>query len=353
MFVLRFTMSSIHAGSFFWRGLILFGIQLTLQVAAEAGQTVLIHYVNETSPVGQEAADYAEAIENFKRVGTDHAQRIAKNLEREPANFRTAMDAERALLIERLTPKPVSIPVCCFDNGMARNRYFEVLHTGSAEAEQVSFDIPVFENERLAANPLSTPVGLHSCLAAVTKRFPTDSCNFILVVKSHGSIDFSMSIQFPRLRELTQFENVVKALEKPNELSAVTPLGTTKEQFFAVLADAGKQLKMQFKAVVLESCDGVLDHQTTQSLPRNIETFYASGNRKLEFQSIDYDQMLRGLRTSDEFVDQLDVTLSKSFVRMSHRRTTWLWLVFGIALLVLTSGIVKRIRTNSISGRIE
>lgn len=77
-----------------------------------------------------------------------------------------------------------------------------------------------------------------------------------------------------------------------------------------------------------------------QQLPLNVQLFYSSGERNLQYSTLDYQTLLDEVRVGKTFANALDEFLEPRFLaifRPSRQRSYWVWLWF---LPVLIYGVV-------------
>jgi hypothetical protein len=235
-----------------------------------------------------------------------------------------------------------------FTNRGVRSGRFWILRPGAGRVENVAMDAPRYDNLILASNPLTTAESLARCLHEVVRRFPADRHQYVLVAKSHGSEVLALT---PRLvvRSDDVSREAFLTFANATEPVASAPawakrLGTTREAFFAVLADAGQTAGMRFPLVFVESCQGVLDSELKLQLPRNVGRFYTTGWELARYRNVDYAAVFQRCEQGASLAAALEEQLAAKYpgITRSSFWQPWHFAIFSAPFLAWSVWIVAR-----------
>ncbi|MEZ5943248.1 MAG: hypothetical protein R3C18_17785 [Planctomycetaceae bacterium] len=313
---------------------------------------VLIYYANETAPVDLELENYQTFAKWLSEMDTEKTRKMARALLADAEEFPAAVDREIETLQEATRSGAINLPVMIFTNRLARQNLCQVLRPGQAP-QDVSFEIRKTGLLVEDGNPLCRREALEQAVALAAELFPPKEHEFVLITKSHGSATQALTVRLQRdFREFSR-EKLEALLEAP-ETEVPVLMGVTKPELFDVLAKAGHQQGMEFRAVFIESCRGTFDVSTMQQFPENIQQLFASGDRFLEYQTLDYPQLVQTVAESDRFSTALKQQLGDKYlaIRRDSSSTSWqTWLWFLPAALF--AGLWARSRVRPVSDASE
>lgn len=297
-------------------------------------QIVFVHYANDTAPNGKDAENHRVTIKRLESINHNKAAGIAKNLREEPALMAAAILDDRTILREQLC-KRLGVPLCEFDNAAARSGQFRIWESAETEPRIGKFSVPETGDYIFDENPLATAAGLRSALRGVAKRFPPQSHHFVLLTQSHGSQELAFTVKLARKHENISVEDFEKLFSGTAVNYGLPTVGVTKSDYFQVLRDAGKEQEMVFAAVILESCKGTIEAPLASELPVNVQLFFASGNRSLDFGSLPWRQIMNATQSPDQLVPAIDQYLAPNFLRIERvqRLPVWLWVLPLVSVL--------------------
>lgn len=321
------------------------GLAVTIAVMqSAAADEILIYYANENRPVGLELENYNTFNAWLREIDTAKSRKLADGLMSDRVAFPAAVDEEIQLVrnVETGVSQP---PAIVFTNELARDgRCLRISSSGIATEER--FDVDSTGDLLGDGNPLCRGEVLAAALRRTASLYAPSRHQFILITKSHGSPDFALTVRLARdFRDFTR-EKVEAMLEDPSQSEAPS-FGISKPQYFDILARAGTELGMRFRLVFVESCRGTIAPETISKFPSNIEALFASGDRSLNYQTLDYNALLTtardGSTLSAAIHEQLDgkyLAISRSSPPSLRRRLAW----FLPALLLLFAYIAKMSR---------
>lgn len=301
------------------------------QLAAATPTDVLIYYANESSPTGPDAENYRTIIAWLDSSELAKAQAIAGGLKNEAALFGGAVAEERQALESQAPHCQPPLPVLIFTNRLAQQGMFRLYRPGRDE-EFTTSSIQRLTNENyiVESNPLSQGEMLKRALAAAAEHFDPRQYRFILVTKSHGGTNLALTVRLARRHEEITREQLLAGLRDGTSAVAAAEIGTSKEEFFAILRRAGEQQGMEFSLVFIEACQGTFEQPLAQQLPPNVRLLYASGNRYLQYQSLDYPRLLDRLDAQHSLSKILDEELTPRYLALYRAPeappTAWRWL---------------------------
>ena len=320
----------------FWRGFLccLALISAIEQSTCSAQQLVFIHYTNETDPAGKDAENHRITIERLEQIGHDKASRIADNLRNEPQLMGDAISLDRELLREHL--RGLSVILVEVDNRATREGFFRYWLPNETDARTVSFQVANTGDYIFDENPLATADGFRATLDAISKTFPPENHQFVLVTLSHGSSDLALTVKLARKHQEITMEEF-KAMFSGDAIDYPLPdVGVTKSEYFDVLAEVGDEFGMRFPLVILESCQGVMDAPLAREMPKNVDLFFSSGHRNLEFRSLPLAEIFALTKSAEDLVPAMDKELSREFLRIERVKSWpfWIW-CFPLVLVLL------------------
>lgn len=292
------------------------------QLLADERREVFIYYANENAPDEREAANYQTITGWLRSEGVAELDELADSLERDTSGFPAAVDEDIRVLQRRVSQSAQAPAAVVFTNRGVRAGKYWIVFPGKADIEEAPIEPPQYEHLVLASNPLTTAESLARCLREVGRRFPAKQHQFVLFTKSHGTEELAMT---PRLvvraddvdrDELIRFALAAEG-QQPTPAWAKR-LGITREEYFAVLDDAGREMGMQFPLVSVVSCKGVLDQDLKIRLPANVHRFYATGNEQTKYRNLDFEAIFDRCQQGVSLADAMEEQLAKKFPGIKH-----------------------------------
>lgn len=297
---------------------------------------VLIFYANETSPSGLESTNYETFITWLHQIDTEKSRTIARALERDASDFPEAVAAEVTVISDAILEGRINSSLVLFTNELARQGKFLVV-SPTAGSRQESIEISPTSSLVLTGNPLSRSEVLETALTRVSEVFPADEYEYVLITKSHGSLEFALT---PRLHRDFRDWNLEKLRQSlgDDQPELLETFGITKQELFAAIERAGQLHHMTFKLIFIESCRGVFDSTTIERFPSNVERLYASGDRYLQYQTLDYELAVDEARELGSLREPIDRQLRTKYLaifRSPSRTSYWSWAWFMPLLVAL------------------
>jgi hypothetical protein len=320
-------------------------------VARLHAHEVFIYYANETSPDKASAANYSVIGEWLKSSGSAKALEISDQLERDQREFPAVMEREISALEIGLPHAQPRLRAMIFTNRLVRSGYYRVLNDGVNGFVEAEFRILPHRNYILNCNPLSRPDVFRLVMEEVAHRFDPQTHEFVLITKSHGNRDKAMVPRLVVRHEETNREEILAVAngelgdDQLPEWSG--SMGVTKNEYFSILADAGREHGMHFSLVVMESCHGDINDELTQELPQNVGRLYNSGPRGAEYSNLNYDDLLSRYDTSHSIAELISDTLTNRFQTLHHKRHPFPYfaLVFFVPFVAWIAWfIIRRVR---------
>ncbi len=314
---------------------------------------VFIWYVNATDLDDTEWRNWDTIIAWLRSSDNTKCRKIAGQLENDREKFPAAVNQEMAVLRERLPRYGVEIGAALFTNRSVRQGKYLLLPKGHRQFCESSITVPDTDQPLLAKNPMSRPEVLALCLRETAKRFDPAHHDFILFTKSHGNPKMAMT---PRLwvrpEEANRKEVIAVAsgelAEDKRPAWSRRRFGITKDEFFGIVAQAGREEGMQFSLVFMEACDGVLGENVSVRPPENIRRLYMTGTEHTKFQNFDYAASLVPQTPPVPLSQCLDAILAPKYpvlVRGSSQGFPWQLFLYWLPLVVLLSWLtVRRVR---------
>jgi len=291
--------------------------------AAAQKAEVFIYYANENSPDETELANYRTIIEWLRTSSTELAQDTADSLERDVRLFSAAVDLETET-IRRMFPKSeTQADAVIFTNRLVREGKYLVFRRGDRKFREVKIEPPRFENYIVTSNPLCDPEVFARMLHEVAQQFNPAERRFVLVTKSHGSKLMSLTPRLAVRFQETSRDEILAVVErripKDRTPSWVGKLGTKKETYLAVLANAGRLDGMKFRLVCMESCDGGMSDELKAQLPENVERLCVIDKYSANYINLLYGDILQQDFATATLADVVNRFLSSKFTVIAHK----------------------------------
>ncbi|MDZ4820629.1 MAG: hypothetical protein SGJ20_16820 [Planctomycetota bacterium] len=325
--------------------LFLWSMTLPTVVSAASPTDVLIYYANEASPNEQEAENYRVMIEWLESSGLEKGLKIAHGFKNEAPLFGGAVATEQKAMEEGALRCQPPLPVMVFTNRLAQQGTYRVFRPGRDEAF-VTLPIQKIESDNyiITSNPLSQAVILDRALSAAATQFDPKQHRFVLITKSHGGKDLALTVRLARRHEEISREQLIEGLQNPTATVAPAVVGTSKEEYFDCLQKAGEQYGMQFSLVFVEACQGTFELPMIQKLPQNVTLLYSSGDRFLQYQTLNYPELFSRVSKTRSFSAVLDDELKPKYLALYRAPNTpsyWSWLGFGAVGIWLLWMVVR------------
>jgi hypothetical protein len=290
-------------------------------LARERGAEVLIYYANETAPQGREAANYEQIIAWLRSCGGAKHARVAESLARDRQIGSAAVDVEIDILlngIPRLSDGPQAI---VFTNRLVRGGKCLEWRHGWDRFREVKFPAPQDENYILADNPLSRCETMRDVLALAAQEFDPARHDYVLISKSHGSLRKAVTPRLAVRAEETSREEICR-VAAPDSSAEELPdwagkLGISKEEYFSILADAGRRADMRFALVYWEACNASTGGIGTDHLPDNVDRLLLI-QHGANYNNLLYGDILAGMHAGDRLADAMTRNLPPKFVLLGH-----------------------------------
>jgi len=161
---------------------------------------------------------------------------------------------------------------------------------------------PASDNLIIAGNPLSQSTMLWQALVTAAREFGPQQHSFMLITKSHGGPNLALTVKLARQALDVSREQVLQHLQAGTSDVPVATIGTSKDEYLDVLTRAGVELGMRLPVAFIESCLGVFSESQADRLPDNVNVLFASGQRFLQYRTMDYATLAAGCEWLEESV---------------------------------------------------
>ena len=286
---------------------------------------VLIYYANETAPDDAEAKNYQTIIGWLRSSAHPRHQKVAETLEQDIHVFPAAVDVEVHSLKSQL-PKTVGAPnTVVITNRLCRQGKCLVWRTDWPSVRRVDLKVPSCKDRDYItkSNPLSCPDTFQSFLGQVARWFDPGKHNFVLITKSHGSTESSITTRLRiRSETISRDEVLRRALIQQDDakpLDEGQDIGITKEEYFYILGEAGKQWGMQFTLVYPEACCSTIDDSLIAKLSSNIGCVCYNSETTSFYINLIYPDILRQMKGRKSFAGSMMSNLPSKFVLLHPR----------------------------------
>jgi len=278
--------------------------------AAPPRHQLVIYYANETTERAVRSLSYAVLLSALARSNSEAATRLTEILAFDARVFPEAARADTAAL--QLAAARLGLDLAVFTNALALEGKYLFVRGAAGASERRSLPVPPpSTGSILADSPLSRGAVLRAALAAVADAYPPDSLDAVLITNSHGAEGFAL---MPRVfTDLSQADPDVLLAEFENRIPAGsanrTPQGTTKLDYWRVLAELGQHRGVRFPLVFRQACEsGVSSWAEFRALPANVGTVAHTAGGRISYRDIDYAAVFAAA-TPTEWVDQLGTQL--------------------------------------------
>lgn len=257
-------------------------------------QPVLIYYANETAPNAAELRNY-EVLTSWLResrtiAGEKTADRWAEDIKKFPVIVDRELGALKAKTRE-ISGQRAAVVIAT--NRSVRSGFVEIFESGRWSKSAVN--LRPSDNYLKESNPLAIPENLSVILDIAAKQFDPATHTFLLHIKSHGARTHVISTNVAKRHEdldktelLSAFKKADRHYKNSGMLQEVEgeKLGTTKTEFFAILAEKSKT-GMKFPLIFLESCrSGV--NVTAATDVENVGFLISSDHKGIGYENIDF-----------------------------------------------------------------
>ena len=291
-------------------------------------EQVVIYYGNETTEAAAASRNYQVLLAALRdqggRDGQAIADEIADDAQRSPDVART----ESQRLLQSCGRLNASIAV--FTNELMRSRRFLFCRNGSRDVESLAFgDVPPASGGLLDLTPLSRPEYLKGALEQIASLFPDAPVSVSLLTHSHGGIGMAL---MPRVSaDVTELDSA--SLRRMWDLRGSKPdwaalKGTTKSDYWRVLADVSRKYRMRFALVFRQACESGVDSLAEYRLiPEGVELIAHTAMGDLPSGKIDYESLLSAARAAPDLPRALSDNLTAQGMHVDTKGTFLYWLV--------------------------
>jgi len=342
----------MSAAIFLVTGLLLLGTGLAFpcSAAADGGyREVWIWYVNETSPVGDDLRNYETIIGWLESGETEKAGLFARTLRDELSLFQAAVAREETAIESGVVAAAGRIDALLVTNHLARSGRYRYYDRAAGRFLEAALTFPPSDDYVLQSNPLVRGEALEAVLAEAARRYDPAAHRFVLITKSHGGPEHALAVRLPRHHEEISREQLLASLAgDADEIPAPPKIGVTKAEYFALLDRAGRRHGLQFSLVFMEACRGIFAPGEEQTLPTNVRLLYTSGNRSLQYSTLDYAALLSQIKPDRPFSAVLDEYLLPRYMALyRERQSLWrklIWFAPLAAILIWFAWVLLRRR---------
>ncbi len=295
------------------------------------GQTdfepVLIYYGNETTEAAAASRNYSVLLAALRAYGGADGQAIAREIDEDTRLSPAAMRAESDALLQSCGRLNASIAV--FTNELVGAQRFLFCRVGSREVESLSFpELPAAPDDLLNFTPLSRPEYLQAALERVASLSDKPVSAFLLT-HSHGGIGMAL---MPRV-SANVADLDTATLHRIREPRSQSPAwaalkGTTKSEYWRVLAEASRKTAMRFALVFRQACESGPDSLAEyRMVPDTVGLIVHTAMADLATGKIDYASLVRDAQAAPDLTRALADNLAAQGMHVDSKGTLLYWLV--------------------------
>lgn len=316
---------------------------------------VFIWYVNETSPVGEDLANYETLIQWLETGETEKARSYAEGLRNEMILFQDAVDLERQVIETGTIAADGHVDAMIITNQLAREGKYRFFDSKQSQFVEASMTIAVNSDDYvIKSNPLTCGESLRAVLAEAARRYDPSSHEFVLITKSHGGPDFAITVRLARHHEDLTVESLLASLEaESGSLPPRPEIGVSKADYFDIIRESGDLHSMRFPLVFMESCRGTFEESEKDRLPENVELLYTSGDRTLRYSTIDYEAVFESIGDDRDLSESLDEFLEPKYMALFRRDSRAVYAAIWFVPLIILGllWVSRRLKMHFRGGR--
>lgn len=309
---------------------IVFGIALLSTASiAETGNSgrVLIYYGNETTAAAVASKNYHVLLTSLRAYGGRDGQVIADEIENDAKISPAVAHTEVQALLHSCGRLNADIAV--FTNELTLTGHFQFCRAGSQSVETLSFaGVAPAPDDILNLTPLSRPEYLQAALEHVGALFAEKPIDAVLVTHSHGGADMALmprvSAEVAALDTTTQ-QHILDFRDSKPAWAALK--GTTKVDYWRVLAEVSRKYRMRFALVFRQACQSGLDSWAEfGTIPESVNLIAHTAMGDLPYGKIDYASLLSAAEASPDLAEALGVNLRAQGMHVDAKWPFLLWL---------------------------
>ena len=292
---------------------------------------VLIYYANETSAQAAASENYAALLKVLQRSASPLAKTAADSILLDARKMPALVQRDIAALTKQAERLGFDLAIFTNDLAFERRYLFHRAAQHITETRELPA-LPAAANIILATSPLARPDYFRAALMEVSRLYPKNSLEAVLIADSHGSGEMAL---IPRVNADLSRDNAARAMREMLESddNGVPPdwarlQGIEKRRFWQILAEVGDGRGVRFPLVFREACaSGLRSWAELFALPASVERIGHSAMGALEATDIDYATILGAARPGQDWPAVLAAGLSDAGIHVDGRPTLWLWVL--------------------------
>lgn len=296
---------------------------------------VVIYYANETTQRATRSENYTTVLSTLRNSTNPIAATIADSIVYDSKAFPAAVQRDADGLL--VAAKRWGFDLVVFTNTLVDDsRYLFYRHaTKSLETRRFPA-LPKTSNAILETSPLSRTDYFRAALLQVGSLYPSTLPDAILITNSHGSKDLALTPRVFADLSVANASELLELLDGPSPQGGGRPSwavkqGTTKRDFWPVIADVSVRTGMQFSLVFRAACvSGVASWEEFRSIPDSVREIAHTGNNNIQIGEIDFDEIFNAQKPDLTVLQSLTSELENRGIYINSPGTVWVWVVWNL-----------------------
>ena len=306
---------------------------MPVNARAAAQNQLIVYYANETTKQAATFANDASLLSVLRRSSNPVAARVADNIVADANKFPASVQLDVNGLLK--SAKRHRFDLAVFTNALAlEDRYLFYRSSADVLETRQLPSLPNAPTAALATSPLARPEYFRAALSEAGALYPPDSFDLVLITISHGGGDLALT---PRVfAELTEAstKQLETELNSPSSEAAQPASwaryrGTTKLEYWRVLAEASAFRGIRFSLVFRAACDsGVSSWAELFAIPASVEVIADTRDDAIYFNNqIDYAKVFDFEGRGTDLTPHIADALKSGHIHIDSRATLCVWLI--------------------------
>jgi hypothetical protein len=258
--------------------------------AASQPPAVIVYYANETVKELRDLPEFLRLRAILRKSASPLAGRLVKILQ-DDIDVYPGVVAREQLALETAARR-LHVDLAIFTNKLALEGHYLFYDAPSDRLERRPFAIAAKDDGPFVAlAPLSRPDVLHAALDGATAAASRPASEMVLLVNTHGTMQMAL---MPRINVDLSIATEAEILERLDEGGRgdqppwAKPHGTSKVEFWNILADVVRSRNVRFPLVARLACQsGLSSLAELETIPPSVALFAHTGTSSPSIGDID------------------------------------------------------------------
>jgi hypothetical protein len=297
--------------------------------AKEPRRPFILFYANETTQQASSSGNYAALISALRQSSNPVAASIADSLLRDAEEYPTAIRRDAQTILD--SAHSLGIDAAVFTNALALERRYLLFRATEGKIESRALpDLPPGKNSILANSPLSMSGSLYRALSEIGGLYSKNSLNVLLITASHGNDEMALmprvfaEISQAHLSNLSALLDSAPAAES-GAADGVSYQGTSKREYWRVIAEATASFGMRFPLVFRAACEsGPSGLSEYFAVPGSVALIAHTRNDGLKYDQVDYAAAFGRISWQD-LINHVTAQLSRDGIYVGSPALFGIW----------------------------